>query len=86
MTLPTSPVDKNWPKGPNFLGIVIGSALAILLILCAAVLIMRGRAQKMVPVKTQTTPSQTRMLRAAPFASPNGVLKRASVLGSIVSA
>ncbi len=66
MPIPTSPVDKNLPKGPNFLGIVIGSAIAILLILCAAVLIVRGRAQKMVPVKTQTMPSQTMLIRPQP--------------------
>lgn len=59
MTLPTSPVDKNWPKGPNFLGIVIGSAVALLLILGVVMLVLRNRAQKMVPVKTQTTPSQS---------------------------
>ncbi len=67
MPIPTSPVDKNWPKGPNFLGIVIGSAIAILLILGAAILIVRGRAQKMVPMKTKTTPSQTLLIRPEPF-------------------
>ena len=63
MSLPTSPVDKNWPKGPNFLGIVIAFAVAILLILGIAVFLLRGRAQKMVPVKTETTPSQTMLSR-----------------------
>lgn len=62
MTLPTSPVDKNWPKGPNFLGIVIGSAVAILLILGVALLVLRNRAQKMVPVKTESTPSQSMLM------------------------
>ena len=65
MSLPTSPVDKNWPKGPNFLGIVIASGIAILLILLAAVFIVRGRAQKMVPVKTKATPSQTLVRHSA---------------------
>ncbi len=69
MTLPTSPVDKNWPKGPNFLAIVIGSAIAILLVLGAAIFIVRGRAQKMVPTKTNTTPSQTSLPRNVPFRS-----------------
>ncbi len=59
MTIPTSPVDKNWPKGPNFLGIVLGAAVAIIIVLCVAYFIVRGRAQKMVPMKTDTTPSQT---------------------------
>ncbi len=59
MSLPTNPADKNWPKGPNFLGIVLGAAAAILLLLGVAFMIIRGRAQKMVPVKTETTPSQT---------------------------
>ena len=38
MSLPTAPVDKNWPKGPNLLLIVIGFAVAILFILAVAVL------------------------------------------------
>lgn len=63
MSLPTSPVDKNWPKGPNFLGIVIAFAVAILLILGIAVFLIRGRAQRMVPVKTESTPSQTMLSR-----------------------
>ncbi len=69
MALPTSPVDKNWPKGPNFLAIVIGSAVAILLVLGAAIFIVRGRAQKMVPMKTNTTPSQTSVPHNVPFRS-----------------
>lgn len=65
MSLPTSPVDKNLPKGPNFLGIVIGAAVAIIIILCVAVLIVRGRAQKMVPLKTEPTPTQSLILQPA---------------------
>lgn len=59
MSIPTSPADKNWPKGPNFLAIVIGFAVAIIIVLCVAYFVVRGRAQKMVPMKTNTTPSQT---------------------------
>ncbi len=59
MTLPTNPVDKKLPKGPRFLPVVISFAVAIVLILAAAVFFMRNRAQKLVPIKTDTTPSQT---------------------------
>ncbi len=65
MTLPTSSADKNWPKGPNFLGIVIGAAVTILILLLAAVFLMRGRAQKVIPVKTKATPSQTMVVRSS---------------------
>lgn len=63
MALPSSPADKNWPKGPNFLGIVIAFAVAILIILGVAVFLVRGRAQKMLPAKTDPTPSQTRLIQ-----------------------
>ncbi len=63
MALPSSPADKNWPKGPNFLGIVIAFAVAILIILGVAVYLVHGRAQKMIPAKTETTPSQTMVLQ-----------------------
>ena len=69
MSLPTSPADKNWPKGPNFLGIVIGCAVAIVIILCVAVLVVRGRAQKMIPVQTKSTPSQSSLVYRPPYLS-----------------
>ncbi len=65
MSLPTTPVDEKLPKGPSFLPVVISFAVAIVLILAAAVFYMRGRAQKLVPMKTNTTPSQT-LVRTTP--------------------
>jgi cell division protein FtsN len=59
MPIPTSPVDKNWPKGPNFLGIVLGAAAAMIILFIVAYFIVRGRAQKMIPTKTSSPPSQT---------------------------
>ncbi len=59
MAIPTSSADKNWPKGPNFLAVVLGCAVAIIIVLLAAIFIVRGRAQKIVPMKTNPTPSQT---------------------------
>ncbi len=58
MALPTAPEDRNLPKGPNFLGIVIGSAVAILVILLAAWLYL-GHRKTLIPLKTRDTPSQT---------------------------
>ena len=65
MTLPTSPADKNWPKGPNFLRIVIGAAVAIIIVLALALFLLKGRGQKAVPMKTDPTPSQTMLV--APY-------------------
>lgn len=59
MPIPTAPEDRNLPRGPNFLGIVIGSAVAILVILLGTWLLLRHRSD-LVPMKTRsTTPSQT---------------------------
>lgn len=62
MSLPTAPEDKNWPKSPSFLPVVIAFAVTILLILGLAVFFMRGRAQKVIPMKTDPTPSQTMLV------------------------
>ena len=64
MSLPTAPEDQNLPKGPNFLAVVIGFAVAILLILLGTWLFL-GHRKNMVPLNTKGTPSQTylRLLR-----------------------
>ena len=72
MSLPTSPVDRNLPKGPNFLGIVIGFAVAIVVILLAAWLLIGHRGKKTLPIDTQSTPSQTRAV-PPPVAPPSTV-------------
>jgi len=56
------------------LGIVIASAITIVLLLCAAVLIVRGRAQRMVPVRTKAVPSQSMLLPAMPAATPKAAV------------
>ncbi len=61
MALPTAPEDRNLPKGPNFLGIVIGSAIAILVILLGTWMYL-GHRKSLLPMKTTTTPSQTRLI------------------------
>ena len=58
MPIPVAPEDRNLPKGPNFLGIVIGSALALLLILLAAWVFLSHR-KTVIPMNTRETPSQT---------------------------
>ena len=58
MPLPTAPEDRNLPKGPNFLGIVIGSAVAILVILLSTWFYL-GHRKNLLPLKTRDTPSQT---------------------------
>ena len=71
MSLPTVPEDRNLPKGPNFLGIVIGSAIAILVILLGTWLYLSHR-KSLVPLNTRGTPSQT-YLRPLPTApDPTG--------------
>lgn len=69
MSLPTTPVDRDRPKGPNFLAIVIGFAVAILVILLAAWFFMGRAGKSAFPMKTRSTPSQTRleMPQAAPL-------------------
>lgn len=67
MSLPTSPVDQHLPKGPNFLAIVIGFAVAIVVILVAAWILVNHQGKKMLPVKTQSTPSQTRLNAPPPL-------------------
>lgn len=70
MTLPTDPVDRNLPKGPNFLGIVIGFAFAILVIFLAAWWVLSHKGTKAMPVNTHSTPSQTRLAEPPGPVSP----------------
>ena len=60
--LPTSPADKNWPKGPNFKGIVFGFAVAIIVVIILAIILLSSSGRKLFPVRTRTTPSQTRLV------------------------
>lgn len=62
MSLPTAPVDRNLPKGPNFLAIVIGFAVAIVVVILAAWWFVAHRGTKTMPVDTHSTPSQTRLM------------------------
>ncbi len=74
MALPTAPEDRDLPKGPNFLAIVIGFAVAILLILLGTWVFL-GRHKTVIPVDTKATPSQTnnRPLRAPGLPADGGV-------------
>ena len=75
MPLPTVPEDRNLPKGPNFLAIVIGFAVAILVILLGTWLFL-GHRRTVLPMDTRGTPSQTLLRFASPFvdAPMQGVL------------
>lgn len=76
--LPTNPVDKNWPKGPNFLGIVIAFAVAIVVILVLAALVLHAKGKSIFPMKTTSTPSQTSLPAVSPAATqPADLLRRA---------
>ena len=59
--LPTNPVDKNWPKGPNFKAIVYGFAIAIIVVVLLGILLISGAGKRIFPMKTRATPSQTRL-------------------------
>ncbi len=60
--LPTSPADKNWPKGPNFKLIVYGFLIAIVLVVVLGILIISGAGKRIFPMNTHSTPSQTHLL------------------------
>ena len=76
--LPTNPVDKNWPKGPNFLGIVIGFAVAIVVILALAALVLHAKGKSLFPMNTRSTPSQTSLPAESPAAvRPAAISRRA---------
>ena len=77
MTLPTAPEDRNLPKGPNFLAVVIGFAVAILVILLGSWLYLSHR-KTVLPLDTKGTPSQT-YLRPRPIAPKPGRTRYASL-------
>ena len=52
---------RPYAKGPNFLGIVIGCAVAILVIAAATLAWLHYSGRHMFPMKTRATPSQTRL-------------------------
>ena len=59
--LPTSPADKNWPKGPNFKAVVWGFVIAIVIVIVLGILLISGAGKRIFPMKTNSTPSQTRL-------------------------
>ncbi len=46
-----SPTDnwRKYPEGPNFLGIVIGSSVVLVLLMIAAWFVLRADGRKMIP-------------------------------------
>ncbi len=55
---PTSTADyRKYPKGPNFLGIVVGSSIFILVALALAWLLLRGDARHLIPHGPSRTPN-----------------------------
>ena len=59
--LPTSPADKNWPKGPNFKAVVYGFAIAIIVVIVLGLLLISGAGKRIFPMNTHSTPSQTHL-------------------------
>lgn len=62
MSVPTNPVDRHLPKGANFLAVVIGFAVVILIALVVAWFMVGRSGKKIFPVNTKSTPSQTRLM------------------------
>lgn len=58
---------RKYSKGPNFLGIVIGSGVVILLVIVAVYFFLRSEAGKVVPHTPNPTPNS---LSRPLFASP----------------
>lgn len=59
--LPTSPADKNWPKGPNFKTVVYGFLIVIIIVVLLGILLISKAGKRIFPVNTHSTPSQTRL-------------------------
>ena len=62
MSLPNeklSPTDnwRKYPKGPNFLGIVLGSSAVLVLLMIAAWFVLRADGRKMIPHGPSATPN-----------------------------
>lgn len=68
--LPTSPADKNWPKGPNFKAVVWGFLIAIIVVIVLGILLISRAGKRIFPMKTNSTPSQTRLILPAPAPRP----------------
>jgi hypothetical protein len=48
---------RKYPKGPNFLGIVIGASVVLVILLVAAWLLLRTKAGKLGPHPATSTPN-----------------------------
>ena len=59
MSNPNDPTAdyRKYPKGPNFLGIVIGASLAIVVILIAAYFVLGKDAGRLMPHKPNPQPN-----------------------------
>ncbi len=57
--LPTSPADKNYPKGPNFKAVVYGFLIAIIVVVLIGILLITKAGKRIFPMNTHSTPSQT---------------------------
>ncbi len=55
---------RRYPKGPNFLNVVLGCCFVILIIVVATIFVLHRGGKNIFPMKTRTTPSQT-MVRSA---------------------
>ncbi len=50
---------RKYPKGPNFLGIVIGSAVVIVIIIIATLIFLKHDASKVIPHSHSATPNSS---------------------------
>ena len=50
---------RKYPKGPNFLGIVIGSAVVILIIIVITLIFLKHDASKVIPHAHSATPNSS---------------------------
>ena len=71
MSTPDPTADyRKYPKGPNFLGIVIGFAVFILLFLLVAVYFLKHDAKKVDPHAPTSTPNSL-VMPLVPMAEPD---------------
>ena len=59
MSTPKDPTAdyRKYPKGPNFLGIVIGASIVLLLVLAAAYFVLGKDGGKLMPHKPNSQPN-----------------------------
>ena len=50
---------RSYPKGPNFLAVVIGFCVMILIVVVATIFVLHRGGKNIFPMKTRATPSQT---------------------------